>query len=199
MPNQLLLLTERFCSLLPLEWALLFKMIQTTWKDSPSPGTESRLSIMPSSGLLRRWHAALRWRAGGHSVSWQELAAQAPWRHVSHHHWKSADRQTAGMLRWRSRGGGEERERGNIWCLQILLCSLLCSQGNSPNTRPTPTCTGGPQQHSNATRQYVIFNNHCIVRFGFGQNAEKNGEFLWCSSGKKIECKSYIYFRTHKT
>lgn len=96
---------------LPLEWALLFKTVQTTWKDSPSPGTWSQLSIMPSSGLLRHWHAALRWRAGGHSVSWQELAAQAPWRHVSHHHWKSADRQTAGMLRWRS-GGGEEGEGG---------------------------------------------------------------------------------------
>lgn len=26
----------------------------------------------------RHWHAALRWRAGGHSVSWQELAAQRP-------------------------------------------------------------------------------------------------------------------------
>lgn len=132
MPNQLLLLTERFCSLLPLEWALLFKMIQTTWKDSPSPGTGSRLSVMPSSGLLRRWHAALRWRAGGHSVSWQELQAQAPWRHVSHHHWKSADRQTAGMLRWRRRR--RERERQHLVLADFTVCPPLLSRQQPEHT-----------------------------------------------------------------
>lgn len=74
-------------------------------------------------------------RAGGHSVSWHKLAAQAPWRHVSHHHWESTDRQTAGIWRWRSGTGERERDREekrerslcNIWCLKVyrVPCTVL--------------------------------------------------------------------------
>lgn len=152
---------------------------------------------MPSSGLLWHWHAELRWR-GWRSQC--ELAARAPWRHVSHYHWESADRQTAGMWRWWSGGGerkrareerGREKDRSQALqhlVLAGLLYTLLCSQDNRANTQPTPTCTGGPQQHSNTTRQYVIFNNHSMVRYGLGQNVERKKEWvklLWCSTGRK--------------
>lgn len=63
-------------------------------------------------------------RAGGHSVSWQKLAAQALWRHVSHHHWESADRQTAGMWRWRRRDREQEKEKetGHKCCVTSGAC-----------------------------------------------------------------------------
>lgn len=134
-------------------------MVQTTWKDS-SPGTGSRLEykcpVVACCGIgTRSWGGG----AGGHSVSWQKLAAQAPWRHVSHHHWESADRQTAGMWRWRSGGEGErgkirerqkerERETGRKHCVtsgacRFTVCPRLLSRQHAAysNLHGQPTAT----------------------------------------------------------
>lgn len=96
-------------------------------------------------------------RAGGHSVSWHKPAAQAPWRHVSHHRWESADRRTAGMWgrRWRNRGRGD-RQTG---CKRCVTSGSLPSsaQDNNMNAQAAPTCAGGPQQQSNTARHNAIF------------------------------------------
>lgn len=116
-------------------WALLLllqflcKIVQTTWKKTlffwQRLSPRYKCPVAACCGLgTRRWGGG----AWGHSVSWQKLADQAPWRHVSHHHWESADRQTAGRWRWRRGEGEREKERKerdrsqalcNIWCSQV--------------------------------------------------------------------------------
>lgn len=99
-------------------WALLLllqflcKIVQTTWKKTlffwQRLSPRYKCPVAACCGLgTRRWGGG----AWGHSVSWQKLADQAPWRHVSHHHWESADRQTAGRWRWRRGEGEREKER----------------------------------------------------------------------------------------
>lgn len=132
--------------------SVLFKITQTTWKDFcwHRESTQYKCPVVPCCGIgTWSWGG----RAGGHSVSWQKLAAQEPWRHVSHHRWESADRQTAGMWRRRSRRrrkskrdrDGRERQ-GATAMKHLVRAGLLPSstQDNSPNIQPAPTCAGGP-------------------------------------------------------
>lgn len=128
-------------SVWPLGWVLSFKKVQTTWKGSSAPGTGSQLSIMLSATGTQRWGGGLEvtvWAGRG----WQPSALTPCLTPPVEKCWQTDSRDVK-VGEWRRR---KERKESQHLVLADLR-ALLCPKGNSSNTRPPPTCRGGPQQH----------------------------------------------------
>ena len=68
-----------------------------------------------------------------------------------------------------------ERETGRTRCVTSGACRFTVCAPLLSRQQPEHTAYSNLHRWPTATFKYVIFNNHCIGRYGLGRNAEKKG------------------------